>query len=95
MEEVKKRCFRLDGDLVEVDFHFDSSTGKYFGDYPDFETAPRFTSNGKPWVNALFSDCPYADGEFDDCGSCRHFIREKSDDLIGICAYAPKAKQQA
>ncbi len=90
MVEVKKRCFRLDGDLVEVDFHFDGKLGKFFGNYPDFESSPRFTVNGRPWVNATFSECPHASGDFDDCGSCNYFIRELQGDLIGICAYPQK-----
>ncbi len=92
MSDVKKRCFRLEGDLVEVEFSFDRKSGCYFGNYPDFELQPRLTESGKPWVNATYSDCPHVSGEFDDCGSCRFFIRENKGDLIGICANPTVAK---
>lgn len=85
MIKVKKRAFRADGDSLEVIFNYDKELDKYFGDYPDFETSPRFTPNGRPWVNATTVGCPYAEEEFDDCGSCRYFLKEHTTDLIGIC----------
>ncbi|MBE5922640.1 MAG: hypothetical protein E7269_07805 [Lachnospiraceae bacterium] len=55
------------------------------GHTPDFVENPRFTPNGKPWVNVTNVGCPYAEKDFDDCGSCRFFRQERPGDLIGIC----------
>ena len=84
MDKVKTRCYRLDSDTVEVKFHLDETVNQYFGDYPDFEENPRYTPGGRPWVNAT-GGCEHAEEDFDDCGSCRYYLKENPGDLIGIC----------
>ena len=85
MNDVAKRCFTIDGDTVEVKRVFDEKIGLYIHDYPDFKENPRVTPCGRPWVNVTRDDCPYADKEYQDCGSCKFFICERAGDLIGVC----------
>ena len=85
MHEEKTRCFRLDGDEIEVQFLFDPDAKMYFWDFPDFQEAPRLSPRGRRWVNATRDDCPLAEGEYNDCGSCRFYKAEHPGDLIGIC----------
>lgn len=85
MAERKKRLFRLDGDELPVEFVFNDEHGIFIGDFPDFYESPRITPSGRPWKNATFDDCPFADMHYGDCGSCNYFKTEKPGDLIGIC----------
>lgn len=85
MANTKKRLFCIDGDVVEVVFTYDASTDCYFGDYPDFKLCPRVTPRGRRWVNVTAEDCPFADADYCDCGSCEHFRCECPGDLIGVC----------
>lgn len=85
MGDKEKRVFTLDGDTVSVHKVYDEDIGQYIFDYPDFDEHPRFTPGGRRWVNVMKDDCPYACGEFGDCGSCRFFRCEHPGDLVGIC----------
>lgn len=85
MASTKKRIINLEGDSIEVDYIYDEKSGRFLGDYPFFEEKPRYTPRGRPWVNAIKDDCPYAEEEFGDCGSCSHFATESESDLIGVC----------
>lgn len=85
--ESKYRSYRLDGDVIEVPFSYDSSTGMYFGEYPDFSETPRITPRGRRWVNAIGEGCQYADDAYGDCGSCPYFKPEQAGDLIGVCTH--------
>lgn len=85
MADIKKRVYTLDNDTVEVTFVFDAETGMHFGKFPDFSETPKFTARGCPWVNVTNEDCPYAEKEYGDCGSCKYFRCEHPGDLIGIC----------
>lgn len=85
MEKTKIRTYELDGDSLEVTYRYDEDVGMYLGDYPDFAEEPRYTPDGKPWVTVFKEGCPYADKEFNDCGSCSFLEREQPGDLIGIC----------
>ena len=54
--------------------------------YPDFEKAPQFAEDGKPFVTAMQNPCESFDGEKDDnsaCGDCSHY--RHCDELIGTC----------
>ena len=93
-ETVKKRIYRLDGDALEINFYYNAEFDKYFGDYPDFSEEPRFTPSERPWVNAIKTDCIYSKDMYDDCGSCEYFLREKHNDLIGICLNVANKKQK-
>ncbi len=86
MKEIIKRTFNLDGDFLEVAFHYDELSGKYLGDYPDFSENPRYTPNGRPWIDVTIDDCPYATNrEYHDCSTCDYMKRENKTDVIGIC----------
>lgn len=79
------RVFRVDGDEVTVLFRLHRKSGKYLGKYPDFSAQPRRTPSGRPWVNVINDDCPYAPQPDNDCGRCGYLQKEHSSDLIGVC----------
>lgn len=85
VNDVVSRRFTIDGDTVEVKRVFDEKIGAHIHDYPDFKENPRVTPSGRPWVNVTRDDCPYADDNYGDCGSCKYFISENAGDLIGVC----------
>lgn len=85
MEKTKNRTYTLDGDTLEVTFRYDELSGKYLGDYPDFVENPRYTPNGRPWVDVTCGDeCPHCDAG-NDGGACGFFHREKDKDVIAVC----------
>ncbi len=85
MERAKSRIYRLDGDELETLFHFDNDSQLWIEDYVDFESTPRYTPGGRPWKSVTTTDCPYADPEYGDCGTCPWLIKETPTDLIGVC----------
>ncbi len=85
MEKKFIKTYYLDGDFLEVDFHLDEQSGKYLGDYPDFSENPRYTPNGRKWIDTLTEHCPYGDGGDKTCGSCSYMKLQGEKDLIGIC----------
>ncbi len=85
MAMQKTRTFCVDGDTVHVELYFGDDSGVWLGDYPFFDEEPRFTPSGRRWKHVSFTDCPYADPQFRDCGTCPHLRKEKQSDLIGVC----------
>ncbi len=91
MEKTIIRQFVIDNDICEVVFRLDTDSGKYIGDYPDFEHSPRTTPRGYKWVNATQDGCEKGVHKYFpqktclDCGSCSYFTTDKSGDLIGVC----------
>lgn len=85
MAQTENRIISLDGDSIEVIFSYDERYKIWNGNYPDFEENPRFTPNGKPWVNVISDSCPLATENYGDCGSCKFLKKESVTDLIGIC----------
>ena len=85
MQREKQRTFQLDGDLFTVSYHYDEDADIYIGQFPSFEEDPRYTPNGRPWKNAVSIGCPYAAGDYDDCGSCPYLIKADPQDIIGVC----------
>ena len=85
MREEKLKTFQLDGDLFTVAYRFDEGAGIFIGLFPSFEEEPRYTPNGRPWKNAVNTGCPYATGDYDDCGSCPYLIKASPEDIIGVC----------
>lgn len=85
MEKEMIKTYYLDGDFLEVSFRYDELSGKHLGNYPDFFDEPRYTPNGRKWVDAITDDCPYADGEDKMCGSCSFMLKQNDRDIIGIC----------
>ena len=89
---IRKFCF--DGDICEVLFRYDHKSGRYLGEYPDFEETPRHTPSGKPWVTAMRDGCLHGVNKYTecsrclDCGSCVFFKQEHHGDLIGVCENA-------
>jgi len=81
----KMRVFDLDGDRLSVHFRYDPAFDVYLGSYPDFMETPRYTPNGRPWKSVVQDECPHADPQYRDCGTCPHLKKEKSGDLIGVC----------
>lgn len=65
----------------------EETTGLFLADYPDFEETPRYTPSGRPWRSVVSTGCPYAAGEYDDCGSCPHLMKQNRGDLIGVCCH--------
>ncbi len=85
MDKTNERIFSLDGDTVRVALSFDEKMDRFVREYPDFSIHPRSTPAGRIWVNVTRDDCPFADTEYRDCGSCRFFLCERVGDMIGIC----------
>lgn len=85
-EKIKIRTICMDGDSIEILFRFDEECQKWLGDYPYFKDEPRNTPFGRPWRNVSYTECPHhSDPEFNDCGSCKHYRKEKPQDIIGVC----------
>lgn len=87
MEKEKRKTFRIDDDLLTVPYRYDEDTGLFIGQFPEFEEEPRYTPNGRPWKNVVSVGCPYAAGDYDDCGSCPHLVKAAPQDIIGVCFY--------
>lgn len=56
--EYKTRSISVDDDVIEVRFHYDELCGVWLGDYPYFAEEPRWTPNGRPWMNACYTEVP-------------------------------------
>lgn len=85
MEQNTLKAFRIDGDVLTVPYHYDKDTGLLIGQFPAFEEEPRYTPSGRPWKNAVSTGCPYAAGDYDDCGSCPFLAKADPRDIIGVC----------
>ena len=85
MEAEKCKTFRIDGDRFTVPYYYDEGAKIFIGQFPSFEEEPRYTPSGRPWKNAIHIGCPYAAGDYDDCGYCPHLIKEDPRDIIGVC----------
>ena len=84
-KKTKTRLYTLYGDTVNVVFTYDDESGRYYGNYPDFDTHPRYTACGRRWVNSIKDDCQHTDNKYGDCGSCEHYVCEKTGDIVGVC----------
>lgn len=85
MADYKVRQFVIDGDVFEVQYQYDPTVARWYGNYPVFAETPRHTPNGRPWKNVFNTECGYSDSEFGDCGGCSFFRREKPKDVIAVC----------
>ncbi len=85
MAKVEKRAFCVDSDTVHVEFLYDEKFDVWIGDFPYFDEEPRLTPNGRRWKNVSSTDCPYADPQYRDCGTCPHLKKQNPTDLIGVC----------
>lgn len=93
MCKAKKRIYHVDDDTLEVCYCYNQELKMFFGNYPDFSEEPRYTPNGRPWVNAMFTDCPHSPKDYGDCGTCKYFLRENPRDLIGVCLHEALRKE--
>lgn len=85
MQREQWKTFHIDDDLLTVPYLYDEDAKIFIGQFPEFETEPRFTPNGRPWKSVVSDSCPYAAGDYDDCGSCPYLIKEEPKDIIGVC----------
>lgn len=85
MDKIRWREYILDGDCIKVPSTFDEENGIWIEEYVDFENSPRYTPSGRPWKSVTSVGCEYADPVYKDCGTCQWLIKERADDLIGIC----------
>ncbi len=85
MKRDVKKTYHLDDDVLEVTFRYDELSKKHLGDFPDFTVCPRYTPNGRKWVDVITEDCFYADGEDKMCGTCSFMLKQNERDIIGIC----------
>ncbi len=85
MEQIRLKTFSLDGDTIEVKFRYDADSNVWHGDSPDLIKNPRYTPTGRPWVDVVKDDCPYATSELGDCGRCKHLSKQDDTDLLWVC----------
>lgn len=85
MDKERLRTFFIDGDQLTVKYHYDEKAEIFIGQFPEFEEEPRYTPNGRPWKSAVSIGCPFAKGQYDDCGSCPCLIKAEPHDIIGVC----------
>lgn len=85
MQKERLKTFLIDGDILTVPFHYDEDAEIFIGQFPEFDMEPRYTPNGRPWKSVVSNSCPYAAGDYDDCGSCPYLIKEGPRDIIGVC----------
>lgn len=82
--EIRTIC--MDGDSIDVTFRYDEQWEVWIGEHPFFKEEPRYTPSGRPWRNAVYNECPHHGGEkYNDCGTCPHFKKQNTKDLIGVC----------
>lgn len=87
MEPEVYKIFKLENLEIKVRFRYCEKSGKYLGEYPDFEEAPLFTMSGKRIVTAVQDKCDGYKSKDNsvDCGSCDYYETEQAGDLIGVC----------
>lgn len=85
MDKTRWREYILDGDSIKVLSTYDEANGIWIEEYVDFETSPRYTPAGRPWKSVTTVGCEHADPIYKDCGTCRWLIKERAEDLIGVC----------
>ena len=85
MQREQWKTFHVDDDLLTVPYHYDEEAKIFIGQFPEFESEPRYTPNGRPWKSVINENCPYAAGDYDDCGSCPYLMKEAPKDIIGVC----------
>lgn len=84
--KTEVRTFCVDGDSIAVTFRYDEQWKTWIGEYPFFKEEPRYTPSGRPWRNAVHTECiHHGGGKHNDCGTCRYFTKGTPMDLIGVC----------
>ena len=74
---------------------FERKGGEPIPIYPDFRRAPRYTSDGHPFVTQMQELCEHGESRFADgcCADCRHY--RDGEELIGICTCPENRKIQS
>lgn len=85
MQTEQWKTFCVDDDLLTVPYHYDEGAKIFIGQFPEFDVEPRYTPNGRPWKNVVSDNCPYAAGDYHDCGSCPYLTKDGPKDIIGVC----------
>lgn len=85
VQREQLKTFHVDDDLLTVPYYYDEDAEIFIGRFPEFDVDPRYTPNGRPWKSAVSDSCPYASGDYNDCGSCPYLIKEEPRDIIGVC----------
>lgn len=85
MKKTRTRTYNIDGDILNAALRYDEPSGLWIEEYIDFKEIPRYTPNGRPWVDITCGDeCSHCDAG-NDGGACSFFQREKDKDLIAVC----------
>ncbi|MBQ2765296.1 MAG: hypothetical protein IJO94_01020 [Firmicutes bacterium] len=96
MRKKMFRTIRVDEDALEIMFLYDDKWRTWIGQYPFFKEEPRYTPSGRPWRNAVFTECIYhKEDNYSDCGSCPHFVKHDPKDLIGVCFHEKLRQKEA
>lgn len=91
-EEKPYKTFRVGGRSFSVYLMYDDQMKEKYPLYPDFESKPEYTGEGRPFATAEQESCSFTRSRIDggpppgDCGGCGYFYRETTPyDPIGIC----------
>lgn len=79
---------------MKVPSRYDETAQIWIEEYVDFETTPRHTPLGRPWKSVTTVGCTYADPVYRDCGTCPWLVKERPEDLIGVCDHSNFRKEQ-
>lgn len=86
------KTYRVRGKCFCIYMEHDEQLDENYPVYPDFETYPQYTDDGRPFATAVQESClnckPNIPGEPmpSDCGGCGWFYREQTPyDPIGVC----------
>lgn len=79
------RIYKNDGDSVEIREVYDDICKRWLGNFTFLDKAPRYTPNGRPWVDITCGDeCPHCNSTAGG-GACSYFHRERDKDVIAVC----------
>lgn len=92
MERKKQlyQVFHVGGREFSVYYAYYPQMEESYPEYPDFESSPVYTAEGRPFALHVQEGCRYGrmngeKGKADNCGCCAYFSRENPGDPIGIC----------
>lgn len=91
-EKTVYKIYHVGGRRFAVYLEYEEQLGKSYPVYPDFESCPEYTEDGRPFATAEQESCPHCRPKVPgeprpcDCGGCGWFYREGTQyDPIGIC----------
>jgi hypothetical protein len=95
------RVFRCFGREFPVYYQYSDEDGNAIPNYPDFEAAPQYTSEGRPFALVSQEGCDLRAPDTPDgasgveCGSCEFFRSGAGFSLFGICMNEQRRQPQA